>query len=156
MGDREKLKEQAAKEKTFTKALGFIGAQAMDANPINVDVRDGKIIRLRPLHYDWKYKPEQFNPWKVEARGSSFEPKMKSIVGPLTLAYKKRIYSPNRILYPLKRADFDPKGERNLQNRGKSGYVRISWDEALDIIVSEIKRIHKKYGPYAILEQGDG
>jgi len=144
-------------EKTFTKALGFIGAQAMDSNPINVDVKDGKIVRLRPLHYDWKYQPEQFNPWKVEGRGgSTFEPKMQAVLGPLTLAYKKRVYSPNRILYPLKRVDFDPKGNRNLQNRGKSGYVRISWDEALDIITSEIKRIIKKYGPYAILEQGDG
>ena len=149
-------RKQAAEEKIFTKALGFIGAQAMDANPINVDVKNGKIVRLRPLHYDWKYKPEEFNPWKIEARGRSFEPTMKSIIGPLTLAYKKRVYSPNRILYPLKRVDFDPKGERNLQNRGKSGYVRISWDEALDIIVSEIKRIIEKYGPYAILCQSDG
>ena len=32
----------------------------------------------------------------------------------------------------MKRVDFDPNGERNPQNRGKSGYVRISWDEALD------------------------
>ena len=72
------------------------------------------------------------------------------------MAYKKRIYSPNRILYPLKRVDWDPKGERNPQNRGKSGYVRISWDEALDIIVSEIKRIKKQYGMSAILSQSDG
>ena len=42
------------------------------------------------------------------------------------------------------------------QNRGKSGYVRISWDEALEIIVSEIKRVIDKYGPYAIFSQADG
>ena len=42
------------------------------------------------------------------------------------------------------------------QNRGKSNYVRISWDEALDIIVGEIKRIIDKYGPYAIFAQADG
>ena len=59
-------------------------------------------------------------------------------------------------MYPLKRVDWDPKGERNTQNRGKSGYERISWDEALDIIVSEIKRVIKKYGPTAILAQSDG
>jgi trimethylamine-N-oxide reductase (cytochrome c) len=81
---------------------------------------------------------------------------MQSLVSPLCLGYKKRIYSPNRILYPMKRADFDPKGERNLQNRGKSGYVRISWDEALDIVTGEIKRIQKKYGPEAVLCQSDG
>ena len=65
---------------------------------------------------------------------------MKSLITPFSLGYKKRIYSPNRILYPLKRVDWDPDGERNPQNRGKSGYVRISWDEALDIIAREIKR----------------
>ena len=52
--------------------------------------------------------------------------------------------------------DWDPKGERNTQNRGKSKFVRISWDEASTLIANEIKRIHKKYGPLAILLQGDG
>ena len=44
------------------------------------------------------------------------------------------------MLYPMKRVDFDPNGERNPQNRGKSGYERISWDEALDIVADEIRR----------------
>jgi trimethylamine-N-oxide reductase (cytochrome c) len=81
---------------------------------------------------------------------------MKSLVAPYALAYKNRVYSPNRILHPLKRVDWDPKGDRYIENRGKSKYVRISWDEALDIIVSEIRRVHAKYGPYAVLVQGDG
>ena len=75
---------------------------------------------------------------------------------PLSLGYKKRVYSPNRILRPMKRVDWDPNGERNPQNRGKSKYEYISWDEATDIIASEIKRIHDAYGPYAILCQADG
>jgi trimethylamine-N-oxide reductase (cytochrome c) len=81
---------------------------------------------------------------------------MKALPGTYSLAYKKRVYSPNRILYPLKRVDWDPGGERNPQNRGKSKYVRISWNEALDIIAKEMKRVIKKYGPYAILAQMDG
>jgi len=24
-----------------------------------VDVKDGKIIRIRPMHYDWKYDPRR-------------------------------------------------------------------------------------------------
>jgi len=52
--------------------------------------------------------------------------------------------------------DWDPAGERNPQNRGKSQYRRISWDEAADIIAGEIKRVQRQYGPYAILVQGDG
>jgi len=143
------------KVKTVVKGLSF-GGVTEDANAGMVDIKDGKIIRIRPLHFDWKYKPEEFRPWKIEARGSSFEPTMKTLLPPYALAYKNRVYSPNRTMYPLKRVDWNPNGERNPQNRGKSRYVRISWDEATDIVASEIKRIHKKYGPTAILAQADG
>ncbi len=142
-------------EKSLPSGLGFCSVSS-DANSVVVDVREDKIIRIRPLHYDWKYKPRQFNPWQIKARGKTFEPTMKSLIPPYSLGYKKRIYSPNRILYPLKRVDWDPDGDRHPENRGKSGYVRISWDEALDIIVKEINRVIKKYGPYAILSQSDG
>ncbi|MEJ2041083.1 MAG: molybdopterin-dependent oxidoreductase, partial [Desulfosarcinaceae bacterium] len=99
---------------------------------------------------------EDVRQWKITRNGISFEPSWKSLPGPYSLAYKKRVYSPNRIKYPLKRVDWDPNGERNPQNRGKSKYVRISWDEAAQIIANEVKRIHKEYGYYAILLQGDG
>ena len=142
-------------EKTVLKALGLSGGM-FGAAPCAVDVKDGKIVRIRPLHYDSKYDPKQFNPWKITKNGKTLEPLMKSVPSPFSLAYKKRVYSPNRIKYPLKRIDWNPNGERNTQNRGKSKFVRISWVEAADIIASEIKRIHKTYGPLAILVQGDG
>jgi molybdopterin guanine dinucleotide-containing S/N-oxide reductase-like protein len=154
--DKGKSRRHSVEEKTFIKGLSFIGAHAMEGKPVAVDVKDGKIVRLRPFHYDWKYRPEEFQPWKIEARGKSFGPTLKSLADPLALAYKKRVYSANRILSPLKRVDFDPRGERNIQNRGQSGFVRISWEEALDIIESEIKRVIAKYGPYTILCQSDG
>jgi molybdopterin guanine dinucleotide-containing S/N-oxide reductase-like protein len=141
-------------EKTVVKGLSFIGGPS-DANPIQVDVRDGKIVRIRPLHFDWQYQPEQFKPWKMKARGQTFEPTMNSLIPPFTLAYKNRVYSPNRVMFPLKRVDWDPKGERNPGNRGTSQYVRISWDEAIEIVAGEIKRVHKQYGPTAILAQCD-
>ena len=81
---------------------------------------------------------------------------MKSVPGPFSLAYKKRTFSPNRIKYPLKRVDWDPNGERNTQNRGKSKYKRISWEEVSDLLAAEVKRVQEKYGPLAILVQGDG
>src|SRR3972149_6820830 len=132
-------------EKRIVMGLGFCGIAA-DANAVEVDVKNGKIIRINPLHYDRKFKPEEFRPWKIEARGKVFEPSMKSLIPPLSLGYKNRVYSPNRILYPLKRVDWDPGGDRNTENRGKSGYVRISWDEATEVIVSELKRIKESYG----------
>jgi molybdopterin guanine dinucleotide-containing S/N-oxide reductase-like protein len=144
-----------AVEKMCVKGLGFNG-NVRDANTVAVDVKDGKILRIKPLHYDWKYSPETFNPWNMEVRGQVFEPEMKSLIPPITLGYKKRVYSPARVRYPLKRVDWDPNGNRNVENRGKSCYVRISWEEAIDLIVSEIKRIKEKYGTYAILSQSDG
>jgi anaerobic selenocysteine-containing dehydrogenase len=140
------------REKSLPITLGF----GPNANSSVVDVKNGRIVRIKPLHFDWKYNKKDFNPWKMEARGKTFEPGMKTLIPPFSLAYKKRVYSPNRILYPLKRVDWDPDGERNTANRGKSKYVRISWDEATDIISKEILRIKEKYGTYAILCQQDG
>jgi anaerobic selenocysteine-containing dehydrogenase len=142
-------------ERTVLRTVSFSGTINGGAEGA-VDVRNGKIVRIRPLHYDWKFDKADLNPWKFTKNGKSLEPNWKSLPGPFSLAYKKRVYSPNRIKYPLKRVDWDPNGERNPQNRGKSKYKRISWDEATDIIASEIKRVHKEYGPFAVLTQGDG
>ena len=155
MPQNHKLKANLQEEKQLLKGLGFCSF-GTDANASVVDVKNGKLVRIRPLHFDWKYKPEEFGPWKMQARGKILEPTMKSLIPPYSLAYKKRVYSPNRILYPLKRVDWNPNGNRNTENRGKSKYVRISWDEALEIISSEIKRVKEKYGSYSILAQADG
>jgi len=96
-------------EKTLIKGIGFCSIDS-DGHTSEIDVKDGRIIRIRPLHYDKKYKPSQFRPWKIEARGKTFAPALKTLISPLALSYKKRIYSPNRILFPLKRVDFDPSG----------------------------------------------
>src|SRR4030067_1925051 len=95
-------------------------------------------------------------PWTIEVQGKKFSPPRKTTLSPYVLTERNRIYSEDRVLYPRKRFDFDPDGDRHPENRGKSGYVRISWDEALEIVTSEIKRIIGKYGPYAILAQADG
>jgi molybdopterin guanine dinucleotide-containing S/N-oxide reductase-like protein len=155
MAKESRINPKTNGEKSYIKGLGFCG-NGIDGNLCRVDVKDGKIIRLRPLRFDEKYKPEEFRAWKIEARGQVYEPPLKTLPPPLALGYKKRVYSANRVLYPMKRVDFNIKGDRHVENRGKSGYVRISWDEALDIIEAEMKRIIKKYGPYAIFSQSDG
>jgi len=142
-------------EKTVIKALA-LGGIGRGGAVCAVDTKDGKIVRIRPFRYDWKYDKKEFKPWKIEVRGKVLETLVKSVPSPFSLAYKKRAYSPNRIKYPLKRVDWDPKGERNPQNRGKSKFKRISWDEAADIVAGEIKRVQEKYGPFAILAQVDG
>ncbi len=56
-------------------------------------------------------------------------------------SYRRRQYHPDRLKYPMKRV-----GER-----GDGKFERISWDEALDILSSEILRVREKYGNEAIL-----
>jgi len=87
-------------EETFIKGLALGGHGAM---PAAIDVNGGRIVRIRPLHLDWKYDKKEFNPWKIEVRGKTFAPSMNIAQAPFNLAYKKRVYSPNRIKYPLKR-----------------------------------------------------
>ncbi len=152
--EKEQSRKRPKEERSLIRDVSFCGV-ANGSNASVVDVKDGRIVRIRPLHYDWKYKPEEFNPWKMKARGKVLEPSMKTLIPPYTLAYKKRTYSPNRILYPLKRVDWDPKGDRHIENRGRSRFVRISWDEALDLIASEIRRVKEQYGTTAILYQSD-
>ena len=89
-------------QKTFTKNLSFC-AHLKGSNVARIDTQNNKIIRIRPLHYNEKYQPEEFKPWKLEAKGKTFNPLMKEPLSPFALSYKKRVYSPNRIKYPLLR-----------------------------------------------------
>ncbi|MBC7113631.1 MAG: molybdopterin-dependent oxidoreductase [Candidatus Methanomethyliales bacterium] len=51
------------------------------------------------------------------------------------------VYSPDRLKYPMKR-----KGPK-----GGGDFERITWKEAMDIIVQNLKRIIKEYGPLSVL-----
>ncbi|MEM9351137.1 MAG: pyrogallol hydroxytransferase large subunit, partial [Pseudomonadota bacterium] len=120
--------------------------QITNGGPLHVYVKDGKILRTHIIEFD-DDDPET---WTIEARGKKFSPQRKGLVAPHALAMKANVYAENRALYPMKRVDFDPDGERNPQNRGTSGYERISWDEALDIVSKEIMRQKRVHGPGSI------
>ena len=53
--------------------------------------------------------------------------------------YRKTFMSPDRLKYPMKR----------VGKRGEGKFERISWEEAIDIIAKETKRIKESYGPSA-------
>ncbi len=118
-----------------------------NAGPVFVYVKDDKIIRITHIEFD----ETDAMPWTIEARGKKFTPPRQTTLTAYSSGIKSTIYSDKRNLYPMKRVDFDPNGERNPQNRGISGYERISWEEAADIVASEIKRVKKDYGPGAIM-----
>jgi anaerobic selenocysteine-containing dehydrogenase len=115
--------------------------------PVFVDVEDGRIVRLTPIELDEDDKGD----WTIEARGRSFTSPRKTTLAPHAQAQRSMIYSPKRILTPMKRVDFDPDGERNNHKRGESGYEPITWDEALDIVTAELIRCKREYGAGSIL-----
>jgi anaerobic dimethyl sulfoxide reductase subunit A len=62
---------------------------------------------------------------------------------PMGHSWKKEMYAPTRILYPMKRV-----GGKGFNN---GHFERISWEEALDTIVAKTQEVIDKYGPYTIL-----
>jgi len=125
-------------EKVFTSCT--------NSGPVSVYVNNGKIVRIRPLVVD----ENDYKPWVIEAGDKKYSPPKKVTLSPYVHAERRRIYSDERIKYPMKRVDFDPNGERNPQNRGKSRYERISWEEAATLVASELTRVQETYGGSAI------
>jgi len=78
--------------------------------------------------------------------------------------YLDRVYSPDRVLYPMRRVA--PKGPARsfaparpgaaVPTQVGEGFQRISWDEALDEIASRFKRISAEFGSEAILPYSYG
>ena len=85
-------------------------------------IEDGKIVRL-----DTDDRPDTIAAPQLRAcaRGR---------------AYLRRQYHPDRLLYPLKR----------VGKRGEGKFVRISWDEALGEVSSQMVRIKSEYGNDAL------
>ncbi len=126
------------------------------ANLATVDVKDNRILRVRPFKYDAAYSVDHLKPFRLEHEGKVFEEPLHSLIPPTSVAYKKHAFSRNRIPYPLIREDWDPEGDRHPETRGVSKYRRISWDEATDIIAKELRRQFDLYGPGSVLLQQDG
>lgn len=68
---------------------------------------------------------------------------------------RDHLLSPTRLKYPMKRKHWEPGGGKK-ELRGRDEWVRISWDEALDTVAKEMKRIKEKYGNKAFLSIRSG
>jgi anaerobic dimethyl sulfoxide reductase subunit A len=66
-------------------------------------------------------------------------------------AQRTLVYGNDRLKYPMKRKNWEPGGGKK-ELRGKDEWVRISWEEALDLTAAEIKRIKETYGNGAIVQ----
>ncbi len=113
----------------------------------------------------------------VKLQGDPAHPVTRGFLCGKVAKYLDLVYSPERVLYPMKRiAPKGPTGEgisqgsahgstqgstskvssasapnRSRFSRDLAAFERISWDEALDTIASRLKSVAAEFGPEAIL-----
>jgi len=71
------------------------------------------------------------------------DPHKPTVKGP---SLRNRTYAPDRIKYPMKRKGYEPGGGGDKNARGNDEFVRISWEEALDLVADELKRVKDEHG----------
>ena len=91
---------------------------------VNAHVRDGRIVRISTDPRRWT--PE-LPPLHACVRG---------------FGAAERVNHPDRLLHPLRR----------VGARSEGRFERISWDEALDEVARQTRRVRDTYGPAAILD----
>jgi anaerobic selenocysteine-containing dehydrogenase len=68
--------------------------------------------------------------------------------------YLERVYSPERLLYPMRRKPGRPKGPAGyggVKGREADAFERIPWDEALGLIAEQLQAIAAEFGPESVL-----
>ncbi|WP_409500840.1 trimethylamine-N-oxide reductase TorA [Mannheimia glucosida] len=89
-------------------------------------IENGRVAEIKPFEFD-KHPTEMLN------------------------GIKGLIYSDSRIRYPMVRLDWlKNRHNSNTAQRGDNLFVRVTWDEALDLFYQELERVQKEYGPWAL------
>ena len=70
---------------------------------------------------------------------------------PMIKAFVDRVYAKDRVQQPAVRESFLAKGHRaGGRGRGREAFVNVSWDTALDLVASELKRVKASHGNASI------
>ncbi len=77
----------------------------------------------------------------IRLRGDPAHPVTQGFLCGKVARYLEREYSPQRLLYPMRR-----KGKK-----GEGSFTRVTWDEALDEIAHRLRQICEKHGSEAVL-----
>ena len=91
---------------------------------VNAHVREGRIVKISTDPRKWT---AEMPPLHACVRG---------------FGQMERVNHPDRVRYPLRRTG----------PRGAGQFERISWDEALDAVARQMRRVRDTYGPAAILD----
>jgi molybdopterin guanine dinucleotide-containing S/N-oxide reductase-like protein len=86
----------------------------------------------------------------IKLQGDPSHPVTQGFLCGKVAKYLDRVYSPERILYPLKRKPGVAKAPL-VRGREHEAFERVSWDEALDEIAARLKETAERHGPESIL-----
>jgi anaerobic selenocysteine-containing dehydrogenase len=86
----------------------------------------------------------------VKLQGDPSHPVTRGFLCGKVAKYLDRVYSPDRLLHPMRRRASVPKGPL-AQGHEAEAFERISWDEALDEVAARLKKIAAEFGPESIL-----
>src|SRR6478609_4086663 len=86
----------------------------------------------------------------IKVQGDPSQPVTQGFLCGKVAKYLDRVYSPERILYPLRRK---PGITKQPLKRGREheAFERVSWDEALDAIAARLQQVSDVYGSESIL-----
>ncbi len=86
----------------------------------------------------------------MELAGDPGHPVTRGFLCGKVAKYLDHVYAPDRVLYPLRRCPGVPKGP--LAPGGeREAFERIGWDEALNSIALQLKKVAAEHGPESIL-----
>jgi anaerobic selenocysteine-containing dehydrogenase len=86
----------------------------------------------------------------IKVQGDASQPVTQGFLCGKVAKYLDRVYSPERILYPLRRKAGVAKGPLPKGCEHES-FERVSWDEALGAIAEKLQQISDEFGPESIL-----
>jgi anaerobic selenocysteine-containing dehydrogenase len=86
----------------------------------------------------------------TKMRGDPSHPVTRGFLCAKVAKYLDRVYSPDRLLVPMRRRKGVPKGSLPHRREAES-FEPISWDEALDTIAARLTQIAADHGPESIL-----
>lgn len=113
------MAEPEKKEVADTITYGVCRGDCLGHCPMRIHVRDGHVVKTSKL----KHPIPEFE--RICQRG---------------LTHVQRIYAPDRLTHPLKRAG----------QRGEGKWEQITWDEAIDEICTKWKAYQQEFGPASI------
>src|SRR5437588_10314802 len=87
----------------------------------------------------------------TKIQGDPTHPVTRGFLCAKVTKYLDRVYSPDRVLYPMRRTKLKGQGKGDF-----GSFVRISWEEALDEITTRLKTTADEFGPESILPYSYG